>query len=126
MKKAIATDKAPAAVGAYSQGVMAEKFIFVSGQIPLDPVTGEMVKGPVGEQAERAMENIKGILEEAGCTMSDVVKTTILLADINDFAEVNGIYEAYFAAPFPARACFAAGALPKGAKVEIEAIAFKK
>lgn len=122
MKKAIKTDNAPAAVGAYSQGIMANGILFVSGQIPLDPATGEMVEG-IEAQARRSMDNVKGIVEGAGLTMDNVVKTTILLADIADFAVVNQVYSEYFQGDCPARACFAVAALPKGAGVEIEAIA---
>ncbi|MGI6257272.1 MAG: RidA family protein [Anaerovoracaceae bacterium] len=124
MKKAIATEGAPKAVGAYSQGVQAEGLIFVSGQIPLDPATGEMAED-IGDQARQSMENIKAILEAAGSEMNKIVKTTILLADINDFAAVNAVYESYFRAPYPARACYAVAGIPKGAKLEIEAIATK-
>lgn len=124
MKKAIATEGAPKAVGAYSQGVEAEGLIFVSGQIPLDPETGEMAEG-IQAQARRSMDNVKAILEAAGSGMNKIVKTTILLADINDFAVVNEVYASYFQAPFPARACYAVGDIPKGAGVEIEAIATK-
>lgn len=124
MKKAIATEGAPKAVGAYSQGVQAEGLIFVSGQIPLDPATGEMAED-IGDQARQCMENIKAILEAAGSEMNKIVKTTILLADINDFADVNAVYESYFRAPYPARACYAVADIPKGARLEIEAIATK-
>lgn len=122
MKKAIKTANAPAAVGAYSQGIMANGILFVSGQIPLDPATGEMVEG-IEAQARRSMDNVKGIVEGAGLTMDNVVKTTILLADIADFAVVNQVYSEYFQGDCPARACFAVRDLPKGAGVEIEAIA---
>lgn len=125
MKQIIATDKAPKAVGAYSQAVMANGMLFISGQIPINPTTGEMVTGSIEEQARQSMNNIGGILEEAGMTWENVVKTTILLNDIADFAAVNKVYESFFSSEFPARACFEAGNLPKNAGVEIEAIAVK-
>lgn len=124
MKKAIVTDGAPKAVGAYSQGIETEGLIFVSGQIPLNPETGEMAED-VEAQARQSMDNVKAILEAAGSDMTKVVKTTILLADINDFGAVNEVYASYFEAPFPARACYAVEDIPKGAKIEIEAIAIK-
>ena len=102
MKKAIATEGAPKAVGAYSQAMEAKGLIFVSGQIPLDPATGEMAED-IPDQARQSMENIKAILEAAGSGMNKIVKTTILLADINDFAAVNEVYKSYFQKPYPAR-----------------------
>ena len=125
MKKIIATDKAPGAVGAYSQAVMAGDLLFTSGQIPLDPATGQMVEGDISLQAKRAMENIGAILAEAGMTFDHVVKTVIYLKNIEDFAAVNQVYESFFSIDFPARSCFAVAALPKGAAVEIEAVAVK-
>lgn len=125
MKKIIATDKAPGAVGAYSQAVMAGDLLFTSGQIPLDPATGQMVEGDISLQAKRAMENIGAILAEAGMTFDHVVKTVIYLKNIEDFAAVNQVYESFFSTDFPARSCFAVAALPKGAAVEIEAVAVK-
>ena len=124
MKKAIATEGAPKAVGAYSQAMEAKGLIFVSGQIPLDPATGEMAED-IPDQARQSMENIKAILEAAGSGMNKIVKTTILLADINDFAAVNEVYKSYFREPYPARACYAVADIPKGAKLEIEVIATK-
>ncbi len=122
MKKQIVTEKAPAAVGAYSQGVAASGLVFVSGQLPIDPATGQMPE-TAAEQAQRSMENVKAIVEAAGLSMDNVVKTTILLADIGDFAEVNEVYAGFFSGVCPARACYAVKDIPKGAKVEIEAIA---
>ncbi len=123
MRKIIATDKAPKAIGPYSQAVRAADMIFVSGQLGLDPATGEFAGAGAVEQAERAIRNIEAILKEAGLGLSDVVKTTVILADINDFAEVNEIYAKYFSSAPPARAAYQAAALPKNARVEIEAVA---
>ena len=125
MKKVIATKKAPAAVGPYSQAVFAGDVLFISGQIPLDPATGQLVESDIRAQAKRSMDNIGAILADAGLEFKDIVKTTILLTDIADFAAVNEVYAAYFAEDPPARACFAVTALPKGAHIEIEAIAQK-
>lgn len=122
-KNIINTSKAPKAVGAYSQGVMANGMLFISGQVPLDPETGRMVDGNIADQTRRAMDNIAGILEAAGMTWDNLVKVTILLKDIGDFAEVNKIYGSYFTSDFPARACYQAGALPLDSAIEIEAIA---
>lgn len=123
MKKIISTEKAPAAVGAYSQGVVINDFLFTSGQIPIDPKSGEIVTGDIAAQARQSMENVKAIVEAAGLTMEDVLKVTILLADIGDFAVVNEVYQSFFNGDYPARSCFAVKALPKGVGVEIEAIA---
>jgi len=124
MKKIIATDKAPKAIGPYSQAVLAGDFIFVSGQLGMNPETGEFAGAGAVEQAERAILNIETILKEAGLGLPDVVKTTVLLADINDFAGVNEVYAKHFPSDFPARAAYQAAALPKNARVEIEAIAY--
>ncbi len=124
MKKAIATKKAPAAIGPYSQATAAEgEMIFVSGQLPVDPATGEFPSQDIQGQTRCSLDNVKAILEEAGCTMADVLKTTVFLSDIANFAEMNQIYAEYFQEPFPARAAFQVAALPKGALVEIEAVA---
>ena len=122
MKREVFTERAPRPVGAYSQAVAAGGFVFVSGQLGLDPKTGEMPEG-VGEQARLALENLRAILEEAGSGLDRVVKVTVYLTDINDFAEVNRVYGEFFPKPYPARAAVAVRDLPKGAKVEIEAIA---
>ena len=124
----IATTNAPAAVGPYSQGVStgqgAGSFVFVSGQVPLDPATGALVEGDIQAQAEQVLKNVGAILAEAGLGYDDVVKTTVLLADIADFAAVNEVYARYFTGEtLPARAAFGVAALPLGAGVEIEAIA---
>ncbi|TKX29309.1 reactive intermediate/imine deaminase [Campylobacter sp. MIT 12-5580] len=115
----------PKAVGAYSAFRKAGDLIFISGQLGLDPQTNELVKGGVGEQTKQALNNIKAILKENGLEISQVVKTMVLLSDISDFAIMNEVYEKEFQAPFPARSAFAVKDLPKGAKVEIEAIAYK-
>ena len=121
----IKTEKAPQAIGPYSQAVEANGFVFVSGQIPLDPGTGSLVPGAIREQTKQAMENGKAILAAAGCTMSDVVKTTIYLRNIGDFGAVNEIYGSYFPADPPARATVEVSRLPKEVEVEIDFIAVK-
>ena len=122
MKKIISTDKAPAAVGPYSQAVRAGNMLFISGQIGLDPATGEMVEG-LENQVERVLENLKAVVEAAGGTMGSIVKATVLLQSMDDFKTMNGIYSRYFTQDPPARAAFAVAALPLGALVEITAIA---
>ena len=121
-RQAIQTNGAPAALGPYSQGIRSGEFVFCSGQIGLDPATGELADG-VEAQAERALRNLQSVLDAAGLGFDDVVKTTIFLADVNDFATVNAIYARFMADPPPARSTIGVGALPKGALVEIEAIA---
>ena len=123
--KAIATQNAPAAIGPYSQAIEANGTVYVSGQLGIDPSTGSFAEGGAVAQARQSLTNISNILKEAGMSMKNVVKVTVLLADINDFAAVNEIYKDFFEAPFPARSAFAVAALPKGAKIEIEAIAVK-
>ena len=122
MKKVIFSDKAPAAIGPYSQAIEANGMIFVSGQLPVDAKTGEFVPGGVSEQARQSLDNIKHILTEAGLTMADIVKTTVFLSDMSLFAEMNAVYATYFEGAFPARSAVAVKALPKGALVEIECI----
>lgn len=119
MLKKIATDKAPAAIGPYSQGIVANGFLFASGQIPIDPATGEIRGENIAEQAELVMENIGEILKEAGITYEDVVKTTCFLADMADFAAFNAVYEKYFTGK-PARSCVAVKQLPKNVLCEVE------
>ncbi len=121
-RTAISTMGAPAAIGPYSQAIVGEGLIFCSGQLGIDPATGELVDG-VEAQTERALRNLGAVLDAAGATMADVVKTTIFLADIADFAIVNAVYARYVSDPPPARSTFAVAALPKGARIEIEAIA---
>lgn len=125
MKKAISTNQAPQAIGPYSQGVETGKMLFVSGQIPINPETGEFVSDDIKEQTNQSLTNVKAILEAAGYTMEDVVKSTVLLNNINDFAAMNEVYGTFFEEPYPARAAFAAKDLPKNALVEIEVIAVK-
>jgi 2-iminobutanoate/2-iminopropanoate deaminase len=122
-RQAVGTSAAPAAVGPYSQGIAVDGFVFCSGQIGLDPTSGELVEGGVEAQADRALRNLGAVLDAAGASMADVVKTTLFLADIADFAAVNAVYARHFPDPPPARSTFAVGALPKGALVEVEAIA---
>lgn len=119
----VQTLEAPAAIGPYSQAIIAGGFVFTAGQIPLDPATGELVGGDIGVQAERVLENLKAVLDAAGSSLTNVVKCTVFLADIGDFAAVNEAYARYFSEPYPARSAVQAAALPKGARVEIEAIA---
>jgi 2-iminobutanoate/2-iminopropanoate deaminase len=120
------TDKAPKAIGPYSQAIVAGNLVFTSGQIPLDPKTQQMVEGDVRAQAERVMKNLEGVLEAAGCSFAQVVKTTIFLADLNDFAAVNEIYGKRFSGAPPARSTVQVAALPKGARVEIEMVAIRR
>lgn len=125
MNKAIATVNAPGAIGPYSQAVQAGNTVYVSGQLPIDPATGTFAAEDIAGQTEQSLKNIGAILAEAGYGFEDVVKTTVLLADINDFAAMNEVYGRYFTGTCPARAAFAVKDLPKGARVEIEAIAVK-
>ena len=123
MKKVISTSKAPAAIGPYSQAIQVGNLVFASGQIPIDPATGSFVAGGVKEQARQSLTNVKAILDEAGLTLDNVVKTTVFLADMNDFADVNAVYAEFFAELYPARSAVAVKTLPKGALLEIEVIA---
>ena len=122
MKTIINTAKAPAAIGPYSQAVQADSAVYVSGQLPVNPADGSMPEG-VEAQTRQSLDNLGAILREAGKDFSDVVKTTVLLADIADFGAMNGVYAEYFTGDYPARVCYQVAALPKGAKVEIDAIA---
>jgi 2-iminobutanoate/2-iminopropanoate deaminase len=121
--KAISTSKAPGAIGPYSQAIKVGNFVFTSGQLPLNPATGTFPEGGIKEQTRQSLNNIKAILEEAGLTMKNVVKTTVFLADMGDFADMNGVYAEFFNEPFPARSAVAVKTLPKNALVEIEVIA---
>lgn len=123
--KALSTTNAPAAIGPYSQAIEANGTVYVSGQLPINPATGEFAEGGIKAEAAQSLTNIKNILLSEGLSMSNVVKVTVLLADINDFAAVNEVYKDFFEAPYPARSAFAVAALPKGANIEIEAIAVK-
>ena len=121
--KAISTTKAPAAIGPYSQAIKVGNLVYTSGQIPIDPATGSFVEGGIKEQTRQSLNNIKAILEETGLTMGNVVKTTVFMADMNDFADMNAVYAEFFAEPYPARSAVAVKTLPKGALVEIEVVA---
>ena len=123
MKKIISTSEAPAAIGPYSQAVRSGRFLFCSGQIPLDPKSGQIVSGDIGAQTRRVLDNIAAVLRAEGLTFDNVVKTTIFLTDLGDFQTVNEIYGSYFRQDPPARSTVQVSALPKGAKVEIDAIA---
>lgn len=124
MKTQIATEKAPGAIGPYSQAIDCGPFVYASGQIPLNPETGEMAEG-ITAQTRQSLANVKAILEASGLTMANVVKTTVFLADMNDFAAMNAVYAEAFEAPYPARSAVAVKQLPKNALVEIEVIAVK-
>ena len=121
--KALTTEKAPAAIGPYSQAIEANGFVYASGQLPIDPATGAFPEGGVKEQTRQSILNAQAILRSAGLELSNVVKTTVLLSDIADFAAMNEVYAEFFGEPYPARSAFAVRALPKGAVVEIEMIA---
>lgn len=125
-KTIIKTDKAPKAIGPYSQAVKIGNFIFLSGQIPIDPKTGELVNGDIKAQFELVIENIKNILSEAGASLHDIVKATLFLKDIKEFSEINTIYGRYFDSEPPARSTVEVSNLPKGAKFELEVIAYKE
>ena len=126
MKKMISTSKAPAAIGPYSQAIQVGNLIYTSGQIPIDPATGQLVEGGIKEQARQSLSNIQAILQEAGLTMTSVVKTTVFMADMADFADMNSIYAEFFTEPYPARSAVAVKTLPKNALVEIEVVAEKE
>lgn len=121
--KSIHTDRAPAAIGPYSQAIVVDGWVFCSGQIPLDPGTGELLKGSVAEQTELVLTNLRAVLEAAGSSLDHVVKTTVFLSDMKTFAEMNEVYEKHFADHRPARAAVQAAALPKSCDVEIECVA---
>ena len=126
MKKVISTPKAPAAIGPYSQAIQVGNLIYTSGQIPIDPATGQLVEGGIKEQTRQSLSNIQAILQEAGLTMTSVVKTTVFMADMADFAEMNSVYAEFFTEPYPARSAVAVKTLPKNALVEIEVVAEKE
>ena len=123
MRQAISSDGAPKAIGPYSQAIRAGQLLFLSGQVPLDPATGQLVGGDIAAQTRRVMDNLGAVLNAAGLSFADIVRTTIFLADINDFAAVNEVYGSYFSAPAPARATVQVARLPKDARVEIDAVA---
>ena len=122
-RRAVSTSAAPSAVGPYSQAIATRDLVFCSGQVGLDPASGELVEGGVEAQCERAIKNLEAVLDAAGATLADVVKTTVFLVDIDDFAAINAIYGRFFPDPQPARSTFAVAALPKAARIEIEAVA---
>ena len=126
MKKVISTAKAPSAIGPYSQAIQIGNLVYTSGQIPIDPDTGVFVEGGIKEQTRQSLLNVKAILDEVGLTMANVVKTTVFMADMSDFAEMNVVYAEFFSEPFPARSAVAVKTLPKGALVEIEVVAAKQ
>ncbi len=121
--RAVHTDGAPAALGPYSQAIVARGFVYTAGQIPLDPDSGELVEGGVEVQAERVLENLGAILTAAGSSFSKVVKTTVFLSDMDDYAAVNEVYARYFREPYPARSAVQVARLPRGVRLEIEAVA---
>ncbi|XP_017392690.1 2-iminobutanoate/2-iminopropanoate deaminase [Cebus imitator] len=123
IRRVISTAKAPGAIGPYSQAVLVNRTVYISGQIGMDPSSGQLVSGGVAEEATQALKNMSEILKAASCDFTHVVKTAVLLADINDFNTVNEIYKHYFKSNFPARAAYQVAALPKGAQIEIEAVA---
>ena len=123
MKQVISTTKAPSAIGPYSQAIQVGNIVYTSGQLPIDPATGTFPEGGIKEQTRQSLLNVKAILEAAGMTMSNVVKTTVFMADMNDFADMNAVYAEFFEAPYPARSAVAVKTLPKGALVEIEVVA---
>ena len=125
-KEQVFTSQAPAAIGPYSQGIIAGDFVYTSGQLPLDPETGALVGDSVEVQTVRALENAGAVLAAAGLTFEDVVKTTVFLCDMADFAAMNNVYATYFSAPYPARSCVAVAALPRGARVEVEMVAVRR
>jgi 2-iminobutanoate/2-iminopropanoate deaminase len=123
MREAVSSPSAPKAIGPYSQAIRAGSLLFVSGQIPIDPATGDLVQGDIAQQTHRVFANLKAILDAAGATFDNVVRTTVYLADMNDFAKVNEIYATYFSSPAPARATVQAARLPRDSRVEIDLIA---
>ncbi|MBQ7155701.1 MAG: RidA family protein [Synergistaceae bacterium] len=125
VRQVVSTDKAPAAIGPYSQAIKAGEFLYVSGQIPVDPATGN-VPSAIADQARQSLENLKAIVTAAGYTLADVVKTTVFAADIANFAEINGVYAEYFSNEAPARSFVAVKDLPKGVGLEIEAVAWRR
>jgi len=123
MKNVISTSKAPAAIGPYSQAIQVGNLVYTSGQLPIDPATGQFPEGGIKEQTRQSLTNVKAILEGAGLSMASVVKTTVFMADMDDFAEMNSVYAEFFTEPYPARSAVAVKTLPKNALVEIEVVA---
>lgn len=126
MKQVVSTKKAPAAIGPYSQAIVVDNMVFTSGVVPIDPETGNVVEGDIKVQATRVFESMKALLEASGSSCEDVVKTTVFIKDMNDFAALNEIYATYFTGDFPARSCVEVARLPKDVLLEMEAIALKK
>lgn len=126
MKNVIKTDKAPQAIGPYSQAIEVNGMVYTSGVVPIDPVTGEVVNGDIKVQATRVFDSMKALLEAAGSSCEDVVKTTVFIKDMNDFVALNEIYATYFTGAFPARSCVEVARLPKDVLIEMEAVALKK
>jgi 2-iminobutanoate/2-iminopropanoate deaminase len=126
MKREIKTEKAPRAIGPYSQAIVANGLVFVSGQIPIDPATGELVGGPIEDQARRVFTNVAAVLDAAGTSFDKVVKATVFLQDMNDFAKMNAVYGEFFKAPYPARAAVQVARLPRDVRIEVEVIALEK
>lgn len=124
-KQIISTDKAPSAIGPYSQAVWAGDFLFASGQVPVDPATGDLISQDVQEQAHQALKNVRSILETAGLTMDNVVKATVFIKNMDDFGKINEVYAQYFSTPFPARSCVEVARLPRDVQVEVEVVAKK-
>ena len=125
MKQAITSPGAPKAIGPYSSALRADPFLFVSGQVPFDPATGAMVDGDIKAQTQRVLENIGALLQSGGLTYANVVRTTVFLADMNDFAAMNDVYKSFFSEPYPARSTVQAARLPRDARIEIDVIAMK-
>lgn len=125
MKKVISTDKAPAAIGPYSQAIEVNGMVYTSGVIPINPATGELVGGNADKQAEQALDNLKNLLEAAGTSMDNVVKTVVFIKNMEDFGSINEVYGKYFPEPYPARSCVEVARLPKDVAIEIEAVAVK-
>jgi len=124
-RKVVSTDGAPKAIGPYSQGIDSGSLVFLSGQIPLDPATGQMVGGGIGEQTDRILKNLEAVLKASGLTLNHVVRTTVFLVDLGDFAAMNEVYARHFPKDPPARSTVQVAALPKGARIEIDAIALR-
>lgn len=122
----IRTDRAPAAIGPYSQAVVSGNMVYTSGQVPINPATGNIVAGDAEQQARQALENLKAVLEAAGTGLSNVIKTTVFIKDMNEFSIINKVYGEYFTEPYPARSCVEVARLPRDVRIEIEAVALKE
>ena len=123
MKHAVSSPDAPAAIGPYSPAVRAGHLLFVSGQVPIDPATGQLIEGDIGAQTRRVLDNVGALLKASGLTFADVVRTTVFLADLEDFSAMNEVYRTYFSEPYPARSTVQAARLPRDARIEVDAIA---